>query len=472
MLPWSAFGHIIPFSQLAVSLVRSGLVRVSFLSTPGNLRRIPKLPPDVSPDLLRFIPLPLADVKDASGSPLRGEATMDVAFDEIQYLKVAYDLLREPLAGFLEVSSPDILMVDFASPWAKDLVEERGIPMMMFSIFPASALAFLMHPDYLTGERRWETPESLTIPPPWGKFPPSIAYRLHEAIGLHGGIYSKNASDYTDAERLGNVLKSSAAITIRSCPEFDRHYLETIEENIGKPVIPVGFLPRDKSTPPSSSGSRSPILEWLDGKTENSVVFVAFGSELQLTKEHIHEIALGLELSGIPFVWALRRPSWARHIDQNDEEKLAEAILPPGLLERTSSSGKVCFGWVPQFEIMSHPTIGGTLTHSAWGSVIETLQFGYPLVLLPFGIDQPLIARDMVHRGLGVEVERAGDGQYTREGVASALRFTMVSVDGEKLREKCKEQSELFGDQELHQAYVIKFIQRLQSEYCPAPKHD
>lgn len=43
------------------------------------------------------------------------------------------------------------------------------------------------------------------------------------------------------------------------------------------------------------------IFERLDGQKPESVVFVGFGSECKLSKDHVHKIAYGLELSMLPF---------------------------------------------------------------------------------------------------------------------------------------------------------------------------
>ena len=50
------------------------------------------------------------------------------------------------------------------------------------------------------------------------------------------------------------------------------------------------------------------ILEWLDKKGKASTVFVSFGSEYFVCKEEMEEIAHGLDLSEIPFIWAVRFP--------------------------------------------------------------------------------------------------------------------------------------------------------------------
>ncbi|KAK3222442.1 hypothetical protein Dsin_009467 [Dipteronia sinensis] len=49
------------------------------------------------------------------------------------------------------------------------------------------------------------------------------------------------------------------------------------------------------------------ISDWFGKQDKGLVVYVAFGSELSLSQEQINELALGLELSGLPFFWVLRK---------------------------------------------------------------------------------------------------------------------------------------------------------------------
>jgi UDP-N-acetylglucosamine:LPS N-acetylglucosamine transferase len=142
----------------------------------------------------------------------------------------------------------------------------------------------------------------------------------------------------------------------------------------------------------------------------------------------------------LPFVWTLRKPSGVN----NDVD-----ALPSGFIERTSNKGIVCMRWEPQMETLWHPSIRGSLFHSGWGSVIETLQFGHCLVVLPFIIDQPLNARLLVEKDLAVKVDRNGDGSFSRDAIANA----MVSKQGEKCRTNTSEAAAVSGNHELHQDY-------------------
>ncbi|KAL4337013.1 hypothetical protein AHAS_Ahas12G0067700 [Arachis hypogaea] len=56
MLPWSAFGHLIPFFQLYIAIAKSG-IHVSFISTPKKIQRLPKPPSDLS-HLLHLVEIP------------------------------------------------------------------------------------------------------------------------------------------------------------------------------------------------------------------------------------------------------------------------------------------------------------------------------------------------------------------------------------------------------------------------------
>ena len=290
-------------------------------------------------------------------------------------------------------------------------------------------------------------------PPKWVSFPSSVAYRGYEAIGLHAGIYAENASGISDAARLTEVLRACKALAIRSCREFEGEYLSLHEKLMGKPVIPVGLLPQERHGVIGSDSSWKMIFEWLDKQEPKSVLFVGFGSECQLSKEHVYEIAYGLQLSQVPFFWTLRKPFWA--IDDADS-------LPLGFIDTTSGKGMVCMSWVPQMEILAHPSIGGSLFHSGWGSAIEMLQFGHCLVVLPFIYDQPLNARLFVEKGLAVEVERGEDGSFSRDGIAKAVSLVMVSKEGDKFKARVREAAAIFRDENLHQmCYIGHFVEYL-----------
>ncbi|KAF2285303.1 hypothetical protein GH714_042345 [Hevea brasiliensis] len=86
MFPWLAFGHMIPYLELAKLIAIKGH-QVSFTSTPRNIDSPPKLHPNLVP-LITFVKLPLPWV---DGLPAKAEATSDVPYDTVQYLKKAYD---------------------------------------------------------------------------------------------------------------------------------------------------------------------------------------------------------------------------------------------------------------------------------------------------------------------------------------------------------------------------------------------
>ena len=87
--------------------------------------------------------------------------------------------------------------------------------------------------------------------------------------------------------------------------------------------------------------------------------------------------------------------------------------------------------------------------------MIETLQFGHCLVVLPFINDQPLNARLLVEKGLAVEVKRNEDGSFSGDEIARTLRRAMVEEEGEQLRTRASKAAAVFGDQKLHQDHYI-----------------
>lgn len=82
MFPWLAFGHIIPFFQLSKLIAQKGH-QISFISTPRNIDRLPKLPPTLASSI-QLIKLPLPRIENL---PEHAQATIDLPYDKLVYLK-------------------------------------------------------------------------------------------------------------------------------------------------------------------------------------------------------------------------------------------------------------------------------------------------------------------------------------------------------------------------------------------------
>ncbi|GMP25806.1 hypothetical protein CsSME_00002494 [Camellia sinensis var. sinensis] len=84
MFPWLAFGHMIPFLELSKLIAQKGHT-VSFISTPKNVHRLPKLPPNLAP-LINLVKVQLPKVDKL---PENAESTIDLPYDKVKYLKKA-----------------------------------------------------------------------------------------------------------------------------------------------------------------------------------------------------------------------------------------------------------------------------------------------------------------------------------------------------------------------------------------------
>jgi hypothetical protein len=73
----------------------------------------------------------------------------------------------------------------------------------------------------------------------------------------------------------------------------------------------------------------------------------------------MHELALGLELSGQRFLWVVRSPSDEGTLSDNyydaESKKDPFAYLPEGFLERTKDVGLLVPSWAPQTDTGACP---------------------------------------------------------------------------------------------------------------------
>ncbi|MCL7032420.1 hypothetical protein MKW94_004920 [Papaver nudicaule] len=464
LFPWLAIGHLIPFFHLSKALARKG-IQISFVSTPKNLQRIPKIPRGLS-SFINFVSLPLIHDENL---PENAESSTDIPIEKTQYLKKAFDGLELPLTKFLENSKPDFIVHDYASYWLPKVSEKLGISCMYFAVFTASSMAFIGPPEVLMDENRILSPEDLTTSRKWIPFPSDMMYRHHEVVQYFKGAppqepdqdsHDHNDDKYKavpDTRRFGVVIRDSDLVAVRSSSEFESEWLNLLNQLYKKPVIPLGFLPPlvEHQHQEEDEKNWPEIKDWLDKQRGNSVVYVALGTEAALSQEQVNELAIGLESTGLPFFWVLRKPPTG--------SASCSELLPFGFEDRTRGRGVVYMKWVPQVKILEHPSVGGFLTHCGYNSVIEGLAFGRVLILLPMLNDQGLIARLLAGKQVGIEIPRNElDGSFSSKSVAESVRVAMVEEEGNVFRNKAKEMTETLGNRKLNDAYVNGFVRYLE----------
>lgn len=441
MLPWLALGHLLPFLELSKRLAQKGH-KISFISTPKAIQR---LTPNITP-LINLVQFPLPQVDNL---PEDAEVTVDLPSDDLRpYLKKAFDGLQCNVLNFLkETSTPpvDWIVYDYAAYWVPSLSAECGVPCTYLSLFNAAVVGYVGSPQALLGkEHQRTTVEAYSVAPRWVPFPSTIAYKPYEVRHVISPASQPDASGVHEMYRFALTFEGCDFMAIRSCTEFEPEWIQLVGELLHKPIVPIGMLP-PKIEGGHNDDERASTFKWLDEQDAGSVVYVAFGSEAKLTSVQIEEIAVGLELSRLPFLWVLR----------------AERA-PDGFEDRTKGRGLVCTAWAPQVRLLAHRSVGGFLTHGGWNSIVEGLSFGLVMAVLPLVFDQGLNARNLVERGIAVEVPRnEEDGSFTGEAIAETLRLVMAEEKGESFRIKARESRNIFGNLEMQDKYLDDFVQYL-----------
>ncbi|KAF8685307.1 hypothetical protein HU200_044048 [Digitaria exilis] len=442
--PWLAFGHLLPYLELADRLASRGH-RVTYISTPRNIARLPPHRHHTTGGAIDLVTLPLPPV---DGLPDGAESTNDVPADKLPHLWDAFDRLAAPFANFLAAACvagkrPDWILADTFHHWAAAAAHDHGVPCALLQPTAAVITATAAMITAISDEQM-TTRNSPPVTMPKYKWESDAA--MFTPLGLSG---------LSIARRCSMALEKSTIAAMRSCPEWELDTFTMASNLLGKPLVPLGLLP------PSPDGGRGAgmhrdhaIVRWLDAQPTKSVVYVALGSEVPLSLELVHELALGLDIAGTRFLWALRKPA-----DVTDDGE----VLPAGFQERKKSYGHVSMGWVPQVAVLAHGAVGAFLTHCGRNSLIEGLMYGHPLVMLPIFGDQGPNARLMEGRKVGLQVPREeSDGSFDRHGVARAVKAVMVEEGSRRVFvENAKKMQEIVTDTELQERYIDEFVQRL-----------
>ncbi|EFJ21432.1 hypothetical protein SELMODRAFT_54434, partial [Selaginella moellendorffii] len=319
------------------------------------------------------------------------------------------------------------VVVDLLFPWTTSVIDELRIPRYVLYTAAASHLAIGLH---LNANKEGKSLETLAM-----EAEKEGVIRVPGLPPLKWNEVSKEHKDKSDTffaggESYRRFLLGCKGILLNTCYELEGKVIDAVRAVYPEiKLFPVGPLIPEHLL----DHSRDLQCEaWLNKQEKSSVLYISFGSWIGIVEKQMSELALALESSKKAFLWVLPVPD-----PEADTEKFLASVLPKGFQERTSERGLIIPEWAPQHFILSHPAVGGFLTHCGWNSVTESISVtGVPLLCWPFVADQPAICRFVVDGlRIGVDIRENREGIAESGEIERAVREVMESDD---LRERAR----------------------------------
>ncbi|KAK7396613.1 hypothetical protein VNO78_17740 [Psophocarpus tetragonolobus] len=446
LVPLLAQGHMIPMIDMARIMGERGVI-ITLVTTPNNASRfehtIIRAAKSGLPIQLLQIPFPSQKV----GLPL-GCENLDTlpSRNLLRNFYVALDMMQEPLEQYLKnhPSPPSCIISDKCLSWTSVIAKKFNIPRLVFhgmSCFSLlSSYNIKLHNSHLSCS-------SDSVPFPIPGLPQRIEITKAQ---LPGAFFSlPDLDDFR--QKMLEAEMSASGVVVNSFEELEHGCAKEYEEVLNKRVWCIGpvSLSNKDSLDKFERGNRPSIeekqcLEWLNSMAPRSVIYVCLGSLCRLVTSQLIELGLGLEASNQPFIWVVKTAG------ENISE-LNNWLEDENFDERVSGRGLVIKGWAPQTLILSHPAVGGFLTHCGWNSTIEGVCSGLPMITWPLFAEQFLNEKFIVQVlkigvRIGVEVPvRWGDEEKVgamvkKNRIMEAIEMCIVGgEEGEKRRNRAIE---------------------------------
>ncbi|KAJ3679966.1 hypothetical protein LUZ60_016244 [Juncus effusus] len=401
--PLMAPGHFIPMVDLAhLFATRSG-INCSFVTTPGNATSL-KLNPNL-PINLHIIPFPDPSLTALSPGQENIQSLPSVD-SQIKFFSAINTHIQEPIRAAMIELKPDAIITDGFYPWTADMAIDMGIPRILFDGISYFTQCFYYALN--NNKVRQVSDDILEL----FEFPHKFeVLKCHLHDPKKGGPFFVNMY-----EEMAKAEERSYATVMNTFYEIEAAYADHYRNVIGRKSWHVGPVFSCNGVEKKNDLEENECLKWLDKQEGKSVIYVSFGTFGQLGSRQLAELATGLERSGHHFLWIVR--------DGGDD------WFPKGFFERISDRGLIVKEWGPQREILSHPAIGGFLTHCGWNSVLEAVASAVPMVTWP------IFAEQFLNEKLIVDIHKFGT--YLGAEKNTILVHERPIIEAEKIEKALK----------------------------------
>ncbi|XP_052210049.1 UDP-glycosyltransferase 90A1-like [Diospyros lotus] len=437
VFPFMAEGHTLPLLDLSKAFSKRG-IKVTIITTPSNAISIATHFEAVAdyPDVnLITIPFPaIPGLPDGCQNTCH-LPSIDFLVPFFQATKHLQPHFRQVLQDLSDSGDLPICVIsDFFLGWTQDSCQAFGVPRLVFNGMGVLSMA-ICKLAWTESMKSGPIPDSKTVVFPCLDLPFVLT-----GADLPKGLQDPNPDDpFTQfVAEAGQEEFNCWGVIVNSFLELEGSYLPSLEPfyNVAKAWC-LGPLFLHHNMEFKSQDDHDAIINWLDKQTDPaSVIYISFGTQAEVSEAQLNEVAYGLELSDVPFLWVVRSAlkwSW-----------------PDGLEERLKAKGKglIVRNWVDQRRILWHKATGGFLSHCGWNSVLESVSAGVPILAWPLIAEQSLNAKFVVEGlGAGIDWQKTtlqsseNNGVTTtvaREAICKGVQDLMWGREGEEARERAQ----------------------------------
>ncbi len=288
----------------------------------------------------------------------------------------ALSKLQQPLEQLLEEMEPSpscCIIADKNLTWTGDIADKFHIPRLLFDGTSCFNL-LCCHNIHVS-----KVNESTSVLDSEPFVVPGLPDRIEITKAQLPTNLNSSVKDFKDLhEKIRASEEGAYGVVVNSFDDLELEYVKGYRKTQGDRVWCIGSVSLSSKTELDKvqRGNKSSIdekqcLKWLDLWPQSSVVYACLGSLCRLTLLQLIEVGLGLEACNRPFIWV---------VGGGKNGEIEKWIVEDGFEERMEGRGLLIRGWAPQVLILSHPAIGGFLTHCGWNSTLEAVCAGVPMV--------------------------------------------------------------------------------------------
>ncbi|KAL3846251.1 hypothetical protein ACJIZ3_003654 [Penstemon smallii] len=413
-IPFPLQGHINPMIQLCKRLV-SKTINVTLVTTASISKSIQI---------------------QATNNLINIETVPDSTINENEHLDI-YEVFIQSFKASITTGLPEIIqkqnrnsvfhykaiLYDSLIPWTLDIAREQGLKGAVLFTQPCTVCSVFYH----LGKGTLEIPhdENTEV-----SLPSMPVLRLKD---LPSHVY--DMSSYPSLLRLLiDQFSTFEKADWRLFNTFDKLEDEILKWMANQypiltigPMIPSMYIDKrlqgnyDYGLSFFKPNSDESCMKWLDTKEDHSVIYISFGSLINLVEKQMNELYKGLINTGYNFLWVVKDPK--------------ESKLPQDFISNHPTEQGLIVNWCAQLEVLSHRAIGCFITHCGWNSTLEALSLGVPMVAMPQWADQTTNAKLIADVwGVGVRVKSDENGIISREEIVACVKNVMEGERGIEMR--------------------------------------